>query len=123
MRVVPERPDLLRAKAVDVALARQDGVLSDARDAVLGVRHVHPVPVDGHALGDVAIHERHLDEVALAHAQLRSGDLPSKVSASTGRPEARRIVARRAVSVNAASGAPVRGPCRSATEVPPAAAW
>ena len=73
VRVVPERADLLRAEAVHVALAGQDGILGHACDPVLGVRHVDAVPVDRHALLDVLVDQRHLDEVALAHAQLRSG--------------------------------------------------
>ena len=73
VRVVPERPDLLRAKAVDVTLAGRDGVLRHACDAVLGVRHVDAVPVDRHALCDVRVREGHLDEVALRHPELGPG--------------------------------------------------
>ena len=73
MRVVPERPDLLRAEAVDVAAARLDGVLGDSGDAVFGVRDVEAVPVDRHAVADVLVDERDLDEVALTDAKLRAG--------------------------------------------------
>jgi hypothetical protein len=71
VRVVPERPDLLGAETVDVALAGEHRVLGHARDAVLRVRDVHAVPVDRHALGDVLVSEGHFDEVPLAHAELR----------------------------------------------------
>ncbi len=76
MGVVPERADLLGSKAVDVALAGQDGVLRDACDTVLGIRHVDSVPVDGHALLDVGVRELDLDEVALLHAELRAWRRP-----------------------------------------------
>jgi hypothetical protein len=66
--VVPERPDLVRAEAIGVAVAWRHGVLRDAGDAVLRVRDVHAVPVHRNAFFDVAVDERHLDEVALAHS-------------------------------------------------------
>ena len=71
--MVPERPDLLGAEAVHVTLARQDGVLRDAGHPVLGVRDVDPVPMDRHALVDVLVQQGYLDEISLAHAQLRPG--------------------------------------------------
>ena len=73
VRVVPERPDLRGPEAVDVAPARRDGVLRHAGDAVLGVRQVDAVPVDRDAVLDVLVAQRHLDEVALADAQLGPG--------------------------------------------------
>ena len=73
MRVVPERSDLLRPEAVHVAAARLDRVLRDAGDAVLRVRDVEAVPVDRHAVADVLVDERDLDEVASANAELRAG--------------------------------------------------
>ena len=39
--------------------------------------------MEGDALGDVLVHERDLDEVPLADAQLGPGTLPSNVNAST----------------------------------------
>ena len=76
VRVVPERSELLRAEAVRVALAGQDGVLRDAGHAVLGVRHVDAVPVDRDAVVDVFVPEDDLDEVALPDAELRPGRPP-----------------------------------------------
>src|SRR5512132_616172 len=73
MRVVPERPDLLRPEAVDVAAARLDGVLRHPGDTVLSVRDVEAVPVDRHAVADVLVDERDLDEVSLSDAKLRAG--------------------------------------------------
>jgi hypothetical protein len=73
MRVVPERPVLLRAEAVDVAAARLNSVLRDAGDAVLRVRDVEAVPVDRHAVADVLVDERDLNEISLTDAKLRAG--------------------------------------------------
>ncbi len=65
--VVPERADLLRAEPVGVALAGRDGVLSDAGDTILCIRHVDAVPVDRYALIDVLVSEDHLDEIPLLY--------------------------------------------------------
>ena len=70
--VVPERPDLVRPEAVGVGLARQHCVLCHAGDAVLSVRNVDAVPVDGHALGDVVVAEHDLHQVALPDAEFRA---------------------------------------------------
>jgi hypothetical protein len=75
VRVVPERPELVGAKAVDVALTRHDGVLRHSGDAVFRVRHVHAVPVDRDAFVDVLVDQGRLDKVALADADLRAGNL------------------------------------------------
>ena len=73
VRVVPEGADLLGAEAVDVAPPGQHCVLGDARHAVLRIRHVDAVPVDGDAVLDVAVPQCHLDEIALPHTQLGPG--------------------------------------------------
>ena len=72
VRVVPERAGLVRAKSVRVALARHDGVLGHAGDAVFRVRHVDPVPVDRDAVLDILVAKGDLDEVAAVHPQLRA---------------------------------------------------
>ena len=99
MRVVPERPDLFRAETVDVAAARLDGVLRHPGDTVFRVRDVEAVPVDRHAVADVLVDERDLDEVALPDAKLRAGALPLNVHAFTSWPDASRTGAFSAVSV------------------------
>ena len=97
-------PTCVGAEAVDVALAREHGVLGHTGDAVLRVRDVDAVPVDRDALVDVLVRERHLDEVALLDAQLRAGRACRRRSGRRrSRPDASRIVACRAVSVNRAS--------------------
>jgi hypothetical protein len=71
--VVPERAGVLGEEAVDVVLAGAHRVLGDPGDAVLGVRHVDPVPVQGHPVGDVDVGQRDLHEVALVHLERRPG--------------------------------------------------
>ena len=68
--VVPERPDLVGAEAVDVASAGRYSILGDTGDAVLGVRQIDAVPVDGDALLDASVPQGHLDKIALANPQL-----------------------------------------------------
>ena len=50
--VVPERPDLVGDEAVRVLAALFDRVLGDPGHAVLGIRHVDAVPVQGDAVLD-----------------------------------------------------------------------
>ena len=124
VRVVPERSDLLGSEAVDVALTRQDCVLRDACDPVLRVRHVDSVPVDRDALLDVLVDERHLDEVPLAHAELRAGRTTvegQRVDRSARGELDRRVPCRES---EAGVGLTVRGPRRLATLTEPTCcAW
>ena len=50
--VVPERPDLVGDEPVGVLAALGHGVLGHPGDAVLGIRHVDAVPVQGDAVLD-----------------------------------------------------------------------
>ena len=70
MAVVPERPDLLGPEAVRVALSGEHRFCVTPATPSSRVRNVDAVPVDGHAVRDVLVHEHHLDEVALADAEL-----------------------------------------------------
>ncbi len=71
VRVVPVRARVRRAEAVDVRAARTHAVLRHAGDAVLRIREVDAVPVDRHAVADVPVHERRLDEVSLVDRAAR----------------------------------------------------
>ena len=86
-------------EAVDVAAAGLDRVLRDAGDAVLRVRDVKAVPVDRHAVVDVLVDERDLDEVALPDAELGAGGAAVERPAVDVWPDASRIGAFSAVSV------------------------
>src|SRR5918994_2312533 len=73
--MVPVGAGLLRPEAVGMMLTGTHGVLRETGHSVLCVRHVYAVPVDAHAVLYVLVEERHLDELALADAQLRAGGL------------------------------------------------
>ena len=118
MAVVPERADLLGAEPVDVPLARENGVLRHASDAVLGVRHVDAVPVNRHALVDVLVHDGHLDQFTLVYAQLGPGDAAVEGERIGGPAESRRTSAWRATSRKRTSGGPA-GPFSVAMLRPP----
>ena len=64
VRVVPVGAARGEPPAVGVRPAGRHGVLGDAGDAVLRVRDVHPVPVQGDASLDVDVAQDHLDELA-----------------------------------------------------------
>ena len=117
--MVPEGADLLGAEAVDVAPPGQHRVLGDARHAVLRIRHVDAVPVDGDAVLDVAVPQCHLDEIALPHTQLGPGHGVAEGERvhRAARGDSR-IRACWAVSVKRSSGEPA-GPWSSA-DVDPA---
>ena len=70
--VVPERPGVRRDPAVDVVLTGLDRVLGHPGDAVLGVGHVDPVPVQGDAVLHVLVVQAHLDELADSRLDERS---------------------------------------------------
>jgi hypothetical protein len=72
VRAVPVRAGILGDEAVDVLAALLDCVLRHPGHAVLGVGHVHAVPVEGCAVGDRLIDERDLDEVTLGRPDLRT---------------------------------------------------
>ena len=78
MRVIPVRSHLVGDEAVDERLARRDGVLRDARDAVVACRHVVAVPVERHAVLDVAIGQGDLDQLALGDDERGPGYRPER---------------------------------------------
>jgi hypothetical protein len=63
--VVPVRAGVLGEEAVHVPLPELHRVLRDPGDAVLGVGHVDPVPVQGHPVGHVDVGEDDLHQVTL----------------------------------------------------------
>ena len=71
--VVPVAPRLPGHEPVGVLLARPHGVLGDAGDTVLGVRHVDAVPVQRDPVGDVVVGQPHLEELALGDVDLGAG--------------------------------------------------
>lgn len=73
MGVVPVRARILGDEPVDVPAADRDSVLGDAGDAVLGVRQVDAVPVQGGPVGHRVVEQGHLQQVALVGAQQRPG--------------------------------------------------
>ena len=71
VRVVPVGAGVLGDEPVDVPAAGPDGVLGDPRDAVLGVGHVDPVPVQRHPVGHVDVGQRDLHQIALVRHDRR----------------------------------------------------
>ena len=65
MRVVPEAAGPLRDEPVGELTPDRHRVLGDAGDPVHGVGHVHPVPVQAHALGHRLVDQVHLDQLTL----------------------------------------------------------
>ena len=73
--VVPERPDLVGDEPVGVLAALGHRVLGHPGDAVLGIRHVDAVPVQGDAVLDRGVAQVHLDELALGRGDGRARGL------------------------------------------------